>query len=497
MSGTHRAAQLYFENDEITTLSPPFNAVLSMSAAGVQIGVYFNANGSLLNSGWSGSLAASIAANISGTVGHTNNLNFAKLTFAQGQNWTYSAVKDIDLTIQVQKDGDISQNSGNVLQMPIRLSQGTTYGMEDIWVDDAILYLPYFLSEGVANQGIDTIRLDNTWSKNNWRAQVANSVGLHARPYDDSTSPTGKSLIVRGFNLILAPIPRASLFRVQITSFDVDGFPNWGTPLYINGEGSPGVATTGPAPIDINQVLTANGMPVLCTGRYAPGSAGSGGNILVNQGTLAAPAYTAFLLLTNIDTQLRATTILRSDSAGKIYLPSANSIGTVFYMSRLVFTGTNNDVASLTTPGNWTRERIGTSPGGSPAASGLGDVAQFRLWGIAVDEDNLVNGEPTIYATDNIDHIIFKITREATSLGDERDWLFTIWAGGNGTPGDNDGTGTAARFNNPRGIFYKDGFLWVADKGNRLVRRIDVSNASVTTFYGQSGVLAHTDQFSF
>jgi len=47
-----------------------------------------------------------------------------------------------------------------------------------------------------------------------------------------------------------------------------------------------------------------------------------------------------------------------------------------------------------------------------------------------------------------------------------------------------DGTGTSARFNSPVDVYYRSGFLYVADYFNHSIRKIDVSNASVSTVAG-------------
>lgn len=63
--------------------------------------------------------------------------------------------------------------------------------------------------------------------------------------------------------------------------------------------------------------------------------------------------------------------------------------------------------------------------------------------------------------------------------------LATI-AGGAGGPGFQDGLGSAARFNTPTGVVVgAGGALFVADMGNRLVRRVDVATGRVTTFAGR------------
>jgi len=60
---------------------------------------------------------------------------------------------------------------------------------------------------------------------------------------------------------------------------------------------------------------------------------------------------------------------------------------------------------------------------------------------------------------------------------------------GGATTGYNDGSGTAALFDLPHGMTSVNGFLYVADRGNNRIRRIDttVSPAATTTFAGEGG----------
>ena len=64
-----------------------------------------------------------------------------------------------------------------------------------------------------------------------------------------------------------------------------------------------------------------------------------------------------------------------------------------------------------------------------------------------------------------------------------------VYAGTNGT-GTTDATGSNARFNAPHGLFVRDGILYVADKGNNRIRKINLSNAAVTTVTVTGGTLS-------
>ena len=107
----------------------------------------------------------------------------------------------------------------------------------------------------------------------------------------------------------------------------------------------------------------------------------------------------------------------------------------------------------------------------SPGANdGTGSAARFR-WpaGMAVDSSG------TIYLAD----ADLRTIRSVSALG-----VVTTLAGSSGMIGSADGTGNAARFNNPFGLALdRAGYLYVADTYNRTIRRVTTVGA-VTTLAG-------------
>lgn len=71
--------------------------------------------------------------------------------------------------------------------------------------------------------------------------------------------------------------------------------------------------------------------------------------------------------------------------------------------------------------------------------------------------------------------------------------VVTTIAGGITANGSTDGTGTAARFLTPYGITTDGTNLFVADSGNRTIRKIVISTGVVTTIAGSAGVTGATD----
>lgn len=116
---------------------------------------------------------------------------------------------------------------------------------------------------------------------------------------------------------------------------------------------------------------------------------------------------------------------------------------------------------------------VSTVAGGGAAGSNDGTGTAARLdepRGVAID----VNG--TLYVADYDNHLIRKIT----SAG-----VVTTLAGQADVAGSADGVGTAATFRGPNGIAVDAaGVVYVADTGNRAIRRISASGA-VTTLSGQ------------
>lgn len=104
---------------------------------------------------------------------------------------------------------------------------------------------------------------------------------------------------------------------------------------------------------------------------------------------------------------------------------------------------------------------------------GTGNAARFsQPWGITSDGTNL-------YVADSSNH---KIRKVVISSG-----VVTTIAGpapGSSGTGDADGTGNAARFNNPRGITTDGTNLFVADSANHKIRKIVISSGVVTTLAG-------------
>jgi len=121
-----------------------------------------------------------------------------------------------------------------------------------------------------------------------------------------------------------------------------------------------------------------------------------------------------------------------------------------------------------------------TGTAGAPGfTDGIGVAARFNSpRGIATSGMNL-------YVSDTSNHTIRKIVIATGQV--------ITFAGTAGYSGFANGTGAAARFNNPQGIATDGTNLYVADSGNSTIRKIVIATGQVTTLAGTAGSSGSTD----
>ena len=119
------------------------------------------------------------------------------------------------------------------------------------------------------------------------------------------------------------------------------------------------------------------------------------------------------------------------------------------------------------------------SPGSTGSTDGTRSAARFNTPdGVAAD------GSGNVYVADTRNHTIRKISAAG---------VVTTLAGTAGSTGSTDGTGSAARFKHPRGVAVDDsGNVYVADRDNSTIRKISAAGV-VTTLAGTAGSGGSTD----
>ena len=113
--------------------------------------------------------------------------------------------------------------------------------------------------------------------------------------------------------------------------------------------------------------------------------------------------------------------------------------------------------------------------GGAGNIDGIGSAARFVAPdGVAID------GAGNFFVPDRGNNTIRKVVISTGAV--------TTLAGTAGMPGSADGTGAAARFNDPYGVAVDGaGNLFVADWGNSTIRKVVTSTGVVTTIVGVAG----------
>ncbi len=165
---------------------------------------------------------------------------------------------------------------------------------------------------------------------------------------------------------------------------------------------------------------------------------------------------------------LTITGVTAEMNGDQFRLKASNSDGPVFSNAATL---TVNAGGSSATPYTFTTFAGHASSLGSN--DGTGSSAQFyNPAGVAVDSSG------NVYVADSSNATIRKITPGGA---------VTTLAGSAGNPGSADGTGSVARFSNPRGVAVDGaGNVYVADSGNHTIRKITPGGV-VTTLAGSAG----------
>ena len=106
--------------------------------------------------------------------------------------------------------------------------------------------------------------------------------------------------------------------------------------------------------------------------------------------------------------------------------------------------------------------------------------------GVSFDFPQAISGDDTsLYVSDTNHHVIKKISLNPGAT--------TILAGKTGTSGHDNGTASNARFTYPEGTWSNGTYLYVADTGAHMIRRITIATGAVTTLAGEAGEPGYED----
>lgn len=142
--------------------------------------------------------------------------------------------------------------------------------------------------------------------------------------------------------------------------------------------------------------------------------------------------------------------------------------------------GTKTTVADFINPANWANATVMAGGGSAGTTDANGTSARFaNPYGMVMITDD--GTRPIeIWVADGNNCSIRKLEYAAGT--DNYDVTTVI--GLSGTSGDTNGTGTAARLGDVRGITKAGTSVYIGDLGNRKIKKVVISNLAVTTFSG-------------
>jgi sugar lactone lactonase YvrE len=237
----------------------------------------------------------------------------------------------------------------------------------------------------------------------------------------------------------------------------------------LTGEGSGGFATSAPATLSVAPLVLPHPVGITPDGSGGFLVADSTDDAIVQVSASGAATVFAGARGTPGATDGAAAAARFNDPTGIVRDPASGSVFIVDSGNHLIRQiAPNGDVTT-----------VAGAVGTTGSQDGSGNAARFNApTGIARAADG------SLYLADTQNHTIRRIVLPGT---------VTTIAGTAGQSGAQDGAGTAARFNQPRGLaFDAAGNLYVADTGNHVIRKITPAG-EVTTIAGRSGLAGTFD----
>src|SRR6266581_4777672 len=286
-------------------------------------------------------------------------------------------------------------------------------------------------------------------------------------------APHGLAVDSSGTNLYVADKNNHNIRRIVIATGVVTTLAGSTTGVAGNADGT-GTAATFNAPGGL--AVDSSGTNLYVADGPYPSGAGINSNQSIRQIVIATGVVTTFIGSPSVrgsaDGTGSAATFHHTkgvvhDSAGNVYVAD----------------GFNHTIRKVTPAGVVTTLAGTAGPAGVGNVDGTGAAALFREpMGLAIDSSGT-----NLYVADRNNHNIRKIviaTGVVTTLA------------GSGVAGNANGTGTAATFNNPKGLAIDSSGtnLYVAARRGNNIRRIVIATGVVTTLAGSTtGAAGHAD----
>lgn len=414
----------------------------------------------------------SILAYLSGTLEDGGTIEFNKLSWAAANGLVNEDAIALRIEMRlIQGFTGLPSNTATGLYAIERQEAEFSDDLRFLQTDGRKIYTGQYK---LLNEDYFAVDITQKYSEELFTAPFGVAEALRSAIIDgDSTfgSPWSKLIILE--NSGSAPYQ-----RIQI--MDTADGENWtNTLLFEDIAGVNKVAST----IIRDALREANGEAVYWIGTQ-DASGGGGSNLLfmlyfdgvdwqkvnftTKLGSVAAAGQARYTAGATVDGDVYG--LVDSDNAALEHL--------VFRMQQT--SGDKEDPTDFTNLANWTNATVMAGGAVSGTTDGNGTSARFgEMFNLIVLTDD--GTRPlTIWVTDGGNSSIRLLTYNAGL--DNYDVTTVI--GLSGTPGDDDGIGTSARLNDPRGLVIDGNDGYIGENGNKLIRKVDMTTLEVTTWLG-------------